>query len=217
MDTHPKELSLGQDKVCVRDLQLPHGLVVPNVWGDYKEQPVFVSLELTLNPGFQTAASKDVLDQNTIHYGQLAKKVRAASTADQTDTGFRQRLDRILTEMSQRPDGTRRISRSKVDLCLQKGSMYGAVLRITTVTDWDKDVSGWVSQACIRFEAMQVMTLIGVNEYERRRKQPLLVWLDVLMDDGLGVIDPSMSPAVSGLEDVVVQASVAIEIHHHSC
>lgn len=201
----------------MRDLQLPHGLVVPNVWGDYKEQPVFVSLELTLNPGFQTAASKDVLDQNTIHYGQLAKKVRAASTADQTDTGFRQRLDRILTEMSQRPDGTRRISRSKVDLCLQKGSMYGAVLRITTVTDWDKDVSGWVSQACIRFEAMQVMTLIGVNEYERRRKQPLLVWLDVLMDDGLGVIDPSMSPAVSGLEDVVVQASVAIEIHHHSC
>ena len=72
------------DVILLQNLQLPHGVVDRNCWGEAKEQPALVSVKLWLRDGFGSTAGSDALDQTTIHYGQLAKRIRASNGANQT-------------------------------------------------------------------------------------------------------------------------------------
>jgi len=65
----------NQDIISVKNLQLPAGVVAPDVWGKAKEQPALLTVSLVLRgEGFGKAAEGDRLDASTIHYGELSKR-----------------------------------------------------------------------------------------------------------------------------------------------
>ncbi|KAK0939385.1 hypothetical protein LTR29_009001 [Friedmanniomyces endolithicus] len=65
----------NQDIISVKNLQLPAGVVAPDVWGKAKEQPALLTVSLVLRgEGFGKAAAGDRLDASTIHYGELSKR-----------------------------------------------------------------------------------------------------------------------------------------------
>ncbi len=69
---HPNN---NQDIISVKNLQLPAGVVAPDVWGKAKEQPALLTVSLVLRgEGFGKAAEGDRLDASTIHYGELSKR-----------------------------------------------------------------------------------------------------------------------------------------------
>ena len=82
-----------QAVVSVRNLQLPSGAIAPNIWLERREQPALASVSLWLRNSFTSAASQDALDDSTVHYGELSKRVRAGCTGEE---GQRLALEAVL-------------------------------------------------------------------------------------------------------------------------
>lgn len=200
-------MALDQDRdiITIKKLQLPYGIIAPNVWGEYKAQPVLLSLALTLNPGIGSAADKDALDQNTIHYGHLAKRIRGGASSDQTLSQCTAMVGDILYDMGQRDDHTFRLSESKMQLTFPKASMSGETFEIQRSATHGSD--GTVSSPRTNFSicGMKVMTLIGVNANERQAKQPLLVGLELCVDSKTIPWDLDATARLFGVEHSLVQ------------
>ena len=91
----------SNDTVSLKSLRLSHGIVAP-IWGTPKEQPVLISVNLVLRDGFESTAGHDALDENTIHYGVLAKSIRKVG-GDQSRTleQFHPMLEGVVTNMGE--------------------------------------------------------------------------------------------------------------------
>ncbi|KAF2207248.1 hypothetical protein CERZMDRAFT_88630 [Cercospora zeae-maydis SCOH1-5] len=170
--------STSQDKIEIRALQLPHPLLAPDVWGNMKEQPATLNVILLLHAPFSSASEKDQLDGSTIHYGVLAKTIRAkcAASASKTVADILSAAEAAVYELALKGEGKRFVvkeSAVEVDLC--KGSMLGSGVVVSRQTEWDE--KGGKKDLREGFEAKGVVipTLIGVNAYERGLKQPLVV------------------------------------------
>jgi FolB domain-containing protein len=160
----------------------------PNIWGDLKDQPALLNVKITLRSGFDSAASADALDDSTIHYGELAKSIRAAcSLAKNRDTVLEAAVD-AATKMTQKPRVAEYIaSRLSVELVLPKASAYGAALSLEHTTlfrpDPIEDTFIVEHRRTFHCKGLRIMTLIGVNASERRGKQPLVVDFSVDHDE----------------------------------
>lgn len=89
------------DTVSLKHLRLSHGIIAP-IWGTPKEQPALVSIDLVLSRGFDSAAGKDALDENTIHYGTLAKSIRAAAGGEScTLEEFHLMVESVVVELGE--------------------------------------------------------------------------------------------------------------------
>ena len=170
--------------VSVKNLQLPFGVLAPNVWGKLKEQPVLVTVVLHLNQGFASAASKDALDENTIHYGELAKQIRAVCTANQTILDILSNVEGVVGEMGKRKDGSFRVSLAAIDINLLKASVFGQMVTVARELRYDNFGQVETSQMSFTVQDTKIMTLIGVNDYERTGPQPVLASLELYMGNG---------------------------------
>lgn len=168
----------GQDIVSVKGLQLPHGVHAPDAWGKTKEQPALLSVTLTLKSSFSSAGSKDELDDSTIHYGKLAKSLRARSKSEQT-------CDQVISscaldtaiEMGERSrnSGGNAIAHCRAELLLPKASMFG-LCGLVCCYDASSNFSMTQGKSWGFFlKDVNLMCLVGVNEYERAGKQPVVV------------------------------------------
>lgn len=91
----------SNDTVSLRNLRLNHGIIAP-IWGTPKEQPALISVDLVLRNGFESAAGKDALDDNTVHYGILAKSIRgAAGGKNQPLDAFHAMLENVVTDLGE--------------------------------------------------------------------------------------------------------------------
>jgi dihydroneopterin aldolase len=167
-----------QAVVSVHNLQLPSGAIAPNIWLERKEQPALASVSLWLRNSFTSAASQDALDDSTVHYGELSKKVRAGCTGEE---GQRSALEAVLQAAEHmarkpKPDGDKFVAkRIAAKVTLPKASAFGDALTLSEVRTYDERGSktgGFRTFAC---KNLKVPTLIGVNAYERKGRQPLVV------------------------------------------
>lgn len=166
----------SQDSIHVKKIQLPTPVLAPDVWGNLKEQPGLISVKLHLKTGFSTASNADKLDDSTIHYGNLTKRIR--SNCGQTFTV----LDNVLTsvesaihDMATKEDGMFILTRSVVKLHLPKASMLGLEVVIAASTTYDDNGKSRNVAKSFSINDVTIPTLIGVNAYERAMKQPLVV------------------------------------------
>ena len=198
MDHHQDHPEQNHDSLHLRSLSLPTGLVAPYTFpGSSKLQPATLTLTLNLDRGFSSAAQSDALDQNTIHYGNLAKAVREWKS-DGGD-GVRECVDHVesvVDRLARRGNGTSRVRRSQVDVELPKASAQGERCVVSSVGEGGERKVSW------RVESVRVMCLIGVNAVERTGKQALELDLEV-RGSGDGVL--GREKEVFGLEGRMVE------------
>ena len=201
------------DLVAIKNLQLPFAVLAPNVWGIVKEQPALVTVTLGLRRGFTSAASNDALDHNTIHYGELAKRIRAGCTAGQTIASLCSSIEHVIHDMGLRPDGTTRVSRAVLQIDLPKASMFGNGLYLMRVVVYEEDGLYRSELPLLGISDVKIETLIGVNEYERNGKQPVVASLELYLGGDLLAGESQMGEAYETAmsfqaEHKLVQASV---------
>lgn len=177
MSTPPDDPSRDTDSISIRHLQLPHGLIAPDVWGNPKEQPVLISLKLGFHAnGFDTAAGSDKLDASTIHYGNLAKRLRAGCKQGLTVDEWSHDVESIVGEMARKEQDRFIVETSILEVHLPKASMYGEGVAVKDHVVYEERygvVQHWERTFALR--DVKIMTLVGVNEYERKQRQPLVV------------------------------------------
>ncbi|EMC99811.1 hypothetical protein BAUCODRAFT_64347 [Baudoinia panamericana UAMH 10762] len=170
-----------RDIVSIENLQLPRGVIAPDVWGKDKEQPALLSIRIQMaDPGFSSAASQDKVNASTIHYGELSKRIRKGC-ADHADTnaglkwqdvGFT--VQSTLSDMGRKAEGAFSVANAVVELNLPKASMYSeSGISLLTVTDYDATGKATVSQRAFVLNNSRCMVLVGVNAYERQARQPV--------------------------------------------
>lgn len=163
-------------KICIKNLTLPHPVLAPDVWGKQKEQPAVLDITLTLRgSGFSSAASLDKLDDSTIHYGTLAKKVRAACTAGLDLPGLVSATEKAILEMGTKAGGRFIVQEARIEVGLCKATMFGEDVRFVKTRRFGVDGSVEVSRTCFEVKEVKIMVLVGVNAYERQARQPLMV------------------------------------------
>lgn len=189
-------------KISISNLSLPHPIAAPDVWGKQKEQPALLNVSLTLRgSGFDSAASLDKLDDSTIHYGTLAKKLRAGCTAGMDVLGLIAASEKGISEMGMKGNGRFIVQEAKVEVGLCKASMFGEEVKIASVKRYGVDGKVESSRWGFEVEEVKVMVLVGVNGYERQARQPLVVSFGVWFE-GEGKME-----GLFGLESLAVEVS----------
>ncbi|KAK5679066.1 hypothetical protein LTS10_008722 [Elasticomyces elasticus] len=200
--------SINQDIISVKNLQLPAGVVAPDVWGKPKEQPALLTITLVLNGGFASAASKDALDGSTIHYGELSKRIRSAcGERGQTSGDVSAHAERVVCEMARKGEGKFIVARSVIEVNLPKASMYGDGATLINTTEYDGAGRAQAAQCVFVVKEVKLMLLVGVNAYERTAKQPIIASLWLYMGesaDGKGS-GSAQTGALFNLEQTLVQ------------
>lgn len=162
------------DRLSISNLHLDNGILAPYVFGERKQQPATVSISLDLSQGFSSAASTDALDQNTVHYGNLAKAVRDKRPGGQTLENLIDWIEGAVDRMGERKDGSSRVGRCMVSVRLPKASMAGECVEVTS-----ERIGRGGRVVKVGFEGVRIMVLIGVNAVERTAKQALEVDLEI--------------------------------------
>jgi dihydroneopterin aldolase len=203
MDSHvfnppasiPSPENIGQTPatqavVSVRNLQLPSGAIAPNIWHETKEQPALGSVSLWLRESFTSAASQDALDDSTVHYGELSKRVRANYESKDGQRSALNGMFQAAEHMARKPkpDGNDKFVARRIAarLTLPKASAFGDELAMSEVRLYDEKgtkTNGFATFSC---KNLRIPTLIGVNAYERKGRQPLVVDFAVDLVERLG-------------------------------
>lgn len=201
--------STPRDTITLTNLSLPFGVIAPDVWGKPKEQPAFVSLQLALSgQGFGSAAQGDKLDDSTIHYGNLAKKIRGGCFEGQSAGDVSGVVEKSVLEMGMKSGGRFIVARSMVDVHLPKASMFGdGGVTLTTSTSYNGSGKATGSSRVFGVKGIKVMTLIGVNGYERSQKQPLVVSVLLHLRSEVQSTGSGQTVALFNLEQSLVQVS----------
>jgi len=202
----------GTDTIRLQNLQLSHGVQAPDVWGKPKEQPALVSLTLTLRNGFGSAADSDALDASTIHYGELAKRIRATcALARQTVGSVSANVERIVCEMARKAPERFILERSVIEVVLPKGSMYGDGVTLGSLFFYDdQGLASRHGRMVFTVKEVKVMAMIGVNDYERVAKQPIVATCSLYVDSSteIHVGGSEQAAALFQLEQILVQVRV---------
>ncbi|KAK6411022.1 hypothetical protein LTR95_018141 [Oleoguttula sp. CCFEE 5521] len=160
--------------VAVQGLQLDSALA-PNIWGDIKPQPARVNVKVYLRNDFSSAAAADALDGSTLHYGNLAKRIRKACVPE---TAVPSILGVVIDNALGLGTGGS-IAEIVVELILPKATAYGEAIHLSESRIYRNDDTASIVRQKYECKRMKLMVLVGVNAYERRGKQPLIVDLSI--------------------------------------
>lgn len=151
-----------------------------DVWGRQKEQPCLVSVSLSFRSSYTSAARKDTLDESTMHYGILAKRLRAIKPSNDWQS-IDQLADAVSQTILDTPPGSGLVKACQIEVHLPKASMLGDGVTFIRSTSFD-NVASAAARRMLHLQNVRIPTLIGVNAHERTRKQPLIVslWIDGL-------------------------------------
>ena len=166
------------DKVCINDLAV-NAMAGLDCWRRKKEQPVYISLTLSFRGEFFTASTRDVVDQSTVHYGKLGKNIIATISEKSKAQEWLSSGDlaALIEKTAQRTAGDASlISTCIVDLSYPKGSLYGERAGYRYCVAYNADVYA----TTLYLENIRLPIILGVNEYERKKKQLIVasLWLD---------------------------------------
>jgi dihydroneopterin aldolase len=203
-----------QAVVSVRNLQLPSGAIAPNIWHETKEQPALGSVSLWLRESFTSAASQDALDDSTVHYGELSKRVRANYENKDGQRSALNGMFQAAEHMARKPkpDGNDKFVAKRIAarLTLPKASAFGDELALSEVRLYDEKGTKTHTFATFSCKNLRIPTLIGVNAYERKGRQPLVVDFAVDLVERLGGSDMEEMEILFPLERDLVDVSLFV-------
>lgn len=168
------------DGISIRELSLQHAQKTGrDAWGREKEQPLLLSVAISLKRPFASAADKDALDDSTMHYGHLAKRLRAlqpskSETLDELAT-------RVQTQIAHNASSSALVRKCQVEISLPKASLLGERVAYVQTMSYE-ETSPSVESRVLHLSRLRIPVLIGVNANERTRKQPLVfdLWVSEL-------------------------------------
>ena len=186
-----------KDKVSIKNLAVT-ALAGHDCWRRKKEQPVHITVTLSLKGDFFTASSKDVVDESTVHYGKLGKNITAAvsekSKAEEwlSSHGLATLVEKVARQTAGDPA---LLSTCMIELSYPKGSTYGEKAGYRYCVGYGSNICA--SSLCL--ENIRLPLLLGVNEYERKKKQLIVanIWLDK--------VKPGASDDHTNLEDTFIK------------
>lgn len=159
-------LPIDSDAVIVHNLSLE--VNTNDAWGRYRPQPVLLSVACRLRTSFGEAAGEDQVTSSTIHYGKLAKALRASFSDIKVERGG---VDLIRTAWTTVLQMARSEDLGTVEIAvrLPKALRFGKtfVLEATICLPARK-------RTCVhRYEGLRYSTIIGVNDNEKERAQSI--------------------------------------------
>lgn len=158
--------------VQIKNLQLPCPVRYPNVWKIDKEQPGSLDVTLGLKTNFATVSEHDGLE-DSVNYGTLSKSIRNALSATLAPTEILWIVQRCCLDL-----GGGLLSGISIELCLPKASMTGESLSFVSVSEVDDSGKPVPQRALFTVQDMHLMAIIGVNDYERTAKQPIMASME---------------------------------------
>ena len=190
-------------RVIIERLRLPHPVLAFNVWGVAKPQPATLSLTVDLGPQFSDDEGADNL-ANSVNYGELSKRIlslKELALANPADVlGL---VTNVVIDMGRRLDNPNIIRTINVELHLPKASMTGEAHVFRSVAALKADGT-WQPRKFVSIPNMNLMVLIGINDYERQAKQPVVATLKLdCSNPGVKVFTEE---AMGALEQALVEA-----------
>lgn len=189
------------DQVELKSLALPQPILAPSPWTHFQPsgtisrettiklrwqpQPGTVSINLSLMPpAFVTVARGDVLDGNTMHYGILAKSIRAKLAADQIEELDIYSVFESVTELvreqcrligpDRQSNSLAPIRKMMVQVEFPRAGMFAKELRLGEETDFTRSSETPGHRAWFELCELRMEVLIGVNDYERAAPQQVI-------------------------------------------
>ena len=162
-----------------------------------KAQPILITLALSLHNPITSAALTDTVDVSTVHYGKLSKSILSAVSARTSDPLTTHELMRLIEAAALAtvpcPEA---IQALEMTVALPKASLLGQGVEVT----YRK--AEWGSARTLRVRDLQIATIIGVNEHEKRAPQMVIVniWIDALTSN-------AAADCATEVEQVVVKVT----------
>lgn len=173
-----QEISEPTSSVHIENLQIPP-VTAPDVWGRAKLQPAVLSLSVYLRTAFTDHAGADNLS-TSVNYGLLSKRIRALDSLQAATVGgvFTQVKDAVRQE-GRKPDGSSVAESGTIELRLPKASTTGDAFIFSQTFRYHDDDSPALQRASLSIPGMQLMALIGINDFERMAKQRIVASLSL--------------------------------------
>ena len=185
------------DKVCINELAVT-ALAGNDCWQRKREQLVHISIILSLKGEFFSASSRDVVDESTVHYGKLGKDITAAVSEKRKSEEWLSSygLATLVERVAQRTAGdSTLLSTCIVELSYPKGSTYGEEAGYRYCVAYESNTCA----SSLYLQEIRLPLLLGVNEYERKKKQLVVanIWLDK--------VEPGASDDHTNLENTFIK------------
>lgn len=151
-----------------------------DVWSRRKTQPLEISLAVSLNEQFHSAAKGDIIDDSTIHYGKLSKNIMSRLDI-QSEWLDSHALACVIEHVVNRTASREKlISSLEVEISYPKASMLGEAAGYSYAVAHRDAVE---TSAVLWLRNVRIPTLIGVNAHERTKKQLAVVnlWIDQII------------------------------------
>ena len=178
-----------RDGIEIKDLSLEHSQRIGyDAWSRKKQQPLSITVRLALRSAFTTAAASDALDDSTMHYGHLAKRLRGlrpASGWERVDE-FARRVHEAICD----PATARRLLEGcEVTVAMPKATLLGTSVFLKSDIAYQQDSKQANDTLTLHLHSINIATLIGVNAHEREHKQPLVfdIWIFSLPGSASGL------------------------------
>jgi dihydroneopterin aldolase len=168
------------DKIMVQNLEVTVN-AGKDAWGRPKVQRAQITVTVTLNEQFGSAAATDTVDGSTIHYGTLSKMLQADLQSRMPEWASTLTLAGDIANSVKKVADSTPIYALETSICYPKGSMYG-------------DGAGFIASRIMQnsrlhsyvlfLRNVRIPCLVGVNSNERQQKQPIVlhIWIDCVHD-----------------------------------
>ncbi|KAH9915311.1 Dihydroneopterin aldolase-domain-containing protein [Fomitopsis serialis] len=181
----------SQDPVAHDVLFIDSLSIAPTIgrdwWGRVRPQPLFITVQLYLQPGYldKAGASDDVRD--SVHYGQLCKSVLnlAYGPDAQVFDGPRD-LARAVVKTAFALTGAVIVQRAAVAIKSEKLIPLAGEFLLEISTSYRQEVIGGTESVRVTIKNLVLSTIIGVNPPEREAKQRVVVTIIVHEKSGHG-------------------------------
>lgn len=147
-----------------------------NCWGTQAHQPMIVNARIVLSkPSFSTSDEDTLASHYSMDYAATTKRMtNLQSPADSTWVPVPELCVEIAGAIQSTDEG--KVSTLKIDISLPKGTMLGSTVIVSMVEDAIGDSTSYFA---LRFEQLTCPVMIGLRDYERTRKQPIVLDVDV--------------------------------------
>jgi dihydroneopterin aldolase len=168
------------DKIMIQNLEVTVN-AGKDAWGRPKVQRAHISVTVTLNEQFGSAATTDTVDGSTIHYGTLSKMLQADLQNRKSEWASTLTLAGDIANSVKKVADSTPIYALETNICYLKGSMFGDGAGFTA--------SRIMQNSCLHsyvlfLRNVRIPCLIGVNPNERKHQQPVVlnIWIDCVHD-----------------------------------
>jgi len=191
----------GEAQAVIRVRNIQTSLIIgKDAWGrESKQQPVLISIAVSLRKAFESASNEDAVTQSTVHYGSLTKAIMGK--CDQWNKApidartLKELLLGLVRELTHRSFTGETVSwiesgqpllapsilkALEIKIMLPKASLTGnGVSHTCNIAYSDAEDGPAIHNTVLELHDLRILTLIGVNLNERLAKQIVIANIEI--------------------------------------